>query len=103
MRTCTEFLFLQTCTETPGPGSGSLCGRGPVVAQHDVEGPGEVVGERAAAPFVHERQQEGEEQQSEEEEPQEESQAADPLQQPGFLQTHTEHTERVHKDLDQSG
>lgn len=67
-----------------------LRGRRPVVAQHDIEGSGEVVGERAAVPVVHERQQEGEEQQSEEEEPQKKSQTTNPVQQPTFLKTQRE-------------
>jgi len=51
-----------------------LCGRWAVVAQHDAEGSGVIVGQRAAAAFIKEGQQEGEKQQSEEEEPQKKSQ-----------------------------
>lgn len=36
-----------------------LCGRWAVVSKHDVEGSGKVVGERAAAAFIHEGQQQG--------------------------------------------
>lgn len=68
----------------------SSCGRRPVVAQHDVERAGKVVGEGATVAFIHEGQQEGcEEQQGEEEEPQQESHAAHPRQQPRLLNTHT--------------
>ena len=62
-----------------------LCGRWAVVAQHDAEGSGVIVGQRAAAAFIKEGQQEGEKQQSEEEEPQKKSQPTHPLQQPGTL------------------
>lgn len=57
-----------------------------MVTEHDVEGSGKVVGERAAVAFIHEGQQEGQEQQSQEEEPQRKSQSAYPQTQPRFLQ-----------------
>ncbi|KAI5610832.1 hypothetical protein C0J50_1571 [Silurus asotus] len=47
-----------------------------MVAQHDVEGAGEVVGQRAARALVHQGQEEGEEQQREEQQLQRESHAA---------------------------
>lgn len=62
-----------------------LCGWRSFVAEHDVEGSGKVVRERAAIAFIHEGQQEGQEQQSEEEEPQRKSQPTNPLQQSRFL------------------
>lgn len=68
-----------------------LCGGRSIVTQHDVEGSGEVVGEGAAAAFVHEGQQEGQEQQSQQEEPQRKSQPTYPLQQAGLLQQQQQH------------
>lgn len=64
---------------------GFLCGWWSVVAEHDVERSGEVVGEGAAAAFVHEGQQEGQQEQSQEKEPQRKSQPTHPLQQPRLL------------------
>lgn len=67
---------------------GASCRRRTIVAQHDVEGAGKVVGEGAAGAGVHEGQEEGQQQQSEEQQPQRESQPAHTLQQAGFLQQH---------------
>lgn len=75
----------QRFLHNPGSSEESLCRWRSVVTKHDVEGSGEVVGERAAVAFIHERQQEGEQQQSEEEEPQRKSQSTDPLQQSRLL------------------
>lgn len=41
----------------------------PLIAQHNAEGPGKVVGDGAAGAPVHEGQEEGQEQQSQEEQP----------------------------------
>lgn len=57
-----------------------------IVAQHDVEGSGKVVGKGTAVAFIHERQQESQEQQSQEQKPQKKSEATRPLQQPRSLQ-----------------
>lgn len=65
------------------------CRRWSVIAEHDLERSGKVVGEGAAVAFIHERQQEGKEQQSEEKEPQGKSQATHPMQQAGLLQQTT--------------
>lgn len=61
-----------------------------MVAQHDVERAGKVVGEGATVALIHEGQQEaGEEQQGEEEEPQRERHAAHSVHQLPPLNTQT--------------